>query len=296
MFYQFLCVMSIVEPFPDMLSFIGVSIRCETRGVHAWVPDLVHVEVGFGALDREGDVAGVEGGGAGVVLDGALVAPLVVAGLLLALRLFLLPPHLLVRLRRTTPVGVGGSHGVDVLHAGGESTATAAAAAGSGGEGWGPQQRVKAQPSEDFKTDLRFQSSAVAALQEAAEAYLVGLFEDTNLCAIHAKRVTIMPKDIQLARRIRGDVPGVEVGGGGVVGGGPLVQLLAVGLVAGVLLALRRLLPLLRPHRSPAAAAAAGDDGSHGWMDGGQRAARLEKPKLPALHMDGPDISFLAHT
>ena len=43
------------------------------------------------------------------------------------------------------------------------------------------------------------------ALQEAREAYLVGLFEDTNLCAIHAKRVTIMPKDIQLARRIRGE-------------------------------------------------------------------------------------------
>nr|GEW11901.1 histone H3.2 [Tanacetum cinerariifolium] len=57
----------------------------------------------------------------------------------------------------------------------------------------------------DFKTDLRFQSSAVAALQEASEAYLVGLFEDTNLCAIHAKRVTIMPKDMQLARRIRGE-------------------------------------------------------------------------------------------
>ena len=53
--------------------------------------------------------------------------------------------------------------------------------------------------------DLRFQSSAVMALQEASEAYLVGLFEDTNLCAIHAKRVTIMPKDIQLARRIRGE-------------------------------------------------------------------------------------------
>ena len=51
----------------------------------------------------------------------------------------------------------------------------------------------------------RFQSSAVLALQEAAEAYLVGLFEDTNLAAIHAKRVTIMPKDIQLARRIRGE-------------------------------------------------------------------------------------------
>ncbi len=56
-----------------------------------------------------------------------------------------------------------------------------------------------------LQTDLRFQSQAVLALQEAAEAYLVGLFEDTNLCAIHAKRVTIMPKDIQLARRIRGE-------------------------------------------------------------------------------------------
>jgi histone H3 len=53
--------------------------------------------------------------------------------------------------------------------------------------------------------DLRFQSTAILALQEAAEAYLVSLFEDTNLCAIHAKRVTIMPKDIQLARRIRGE-------------------------------------------------------------------------------------------
>ena len=56
-----------------------------------------------------------------------------------------------------------------------------------------------------FKSDLRFQSQAILALQEAAEAYLVGLFEDTNLCAIHAKRVTIMPKDMQLARRIRGE-------------------------------------------------------------------------------------------
>jgi histone H3 len=44
----------------------------------------------------------------------------------------------------------------------------------------------------------------VLALQEAAEAYLIGLYEDANLCAIHAKRVTVMPKDIQLARRIRG--------------------------------------------------------------------------------------------
>lgn len=49
-----------------------------------------------------------------------------------------------------------------------------------------------------------WQASAILALQEAAEAHLIGLFEDTNLCAIHAKRVTIMPKDMQLARRIRG--------------------------------------------------------------------------------------------
>lgn len=48
-------------------------------------------------------------------------------------------------------------------------------------------------------------SNYYSLTQEASEAYLVGLFEDTNLCAIHAKRVTIMPKDIQLARRIRGE-------------------------------------------------------------------------------------------
>ena len=59
--------------------------------------------------------------------------------------------------------------------------------------------------AQEVKADLRFQSQAVLALQEASEAYMVGLFEDTNLCAIHAKRVTIMPKDIQLARRIRGE-------------------------------------------------------------------------------------------
>ncbi|KRZ10441.1 histone H3 [Trichinella zimbabwensis] len=68
-----------------------------------------------------------------------------------------------------------------------------------------PFQRLVREVAQDYKTDLRFQSSAVLALQEASEAYLVGLFEDTNLCAIHAKRVTIMPKDIQLARRIRGE-------------------------------------------------------------------------------------------
>ncbi|KAK2704535.1 hypothetical protein QYM36_016812 [Artemia franciscana] len=68
-----------------------------------------------------------------------------------------------------------------------------------------PFERLVREIAQDFKTDLRFQSSAVTALQEASEAYLVGLFEDTNLCAIHAKRVTIMPKDIQLARRICGE-------------------------------------------------------------------------------------------
>ena len=68
-----------------------------------------------------------------------------------------------------------------------------------------PFQALVREIARDFKTDLRFQSTAILALQEAAEAYLIGLFEDTNLCAIHAKRVTIMPKDMQLARRIRGE-------------------------------------------------------------------------------------------
>ena len=68
-----------------------------------------------------------------------------------------------------------------------------------------PFQRLVREIAQDFKTELRFQSSAIMALQEASEYYLVGLFEDTNLFAIHAKRVTIMPKDIQLARRIRGE-------------------------------------------------------------------------------------------
>jgi histone H3 len=68
-----------------------------------------------------------------------------------------------------------------------------------------PFQRLVREIAQDFKTDLRFQSQAVQALQVAAEAYLVGMFEDTNLCAIHAKRVTILAKDIQLARRIRGE-------------------------------------------------------------------------------------------
>jgi len=68
-----------------------------------------------------------------------------------------------------------------------------------------PFQRLVREIAHEHKAELRFQSSAVLALQEASEAYLVGLFEDTNLCAIHAKRVTIMSRDVTLARRIRGE-------------------------------------------------------------------------------------------
>eukprot|EP00730_Choanoeca_flexa_P007078 TRINITY_DN12275_c1_g9_i2.p1 TRINITY_DN12275_c1_g9~~TRINITY_DN12275_c1_g9_i2.p1 ORF type:complete len:173 (+),score=19.65 TRINITY_DN12275_c1_g9_i2:204-722(+) len=102
-----------------------------------------------------------------------------------------------------------------------------------------PFQRLVREIAQAFKTDLRFQPTAIAALQEvrpfiidvglaacdighdccgcliferltqytiqATEAYLVGLFEDANLCAIHGKRVTIMPRDVQLARRMRGE-------------------------------------------------------------------------------------------
>lgn len=68
-----------------------------------------------------------------------------------------------------------------------------------------PFQRLVRELAMEYRLDLRFQSTAILALQEAAEAYLVGLFEDTNMCAIHAKRVTITPKDMQLARRIRGE-------------------------------------------------------------------------------------------
>ena len=52
---------------------------------------------------------------------------------------------------------------------------------------------------------VRFQSTAITALQEAAENFIVGLFEDVNLLAVHAKRVTVMPWDVRLALRIRGD-------------------------------------------------------------------------------------------
>jgi len=74
-----------------------------------------------------------------------------------------------------------------------------------------PFQRLVREIAQDYKSDLRFQGSAVLALQEASEANLTGLFEDSNLCAIHAKRVTVMPKDQILARKIRNDKYGKSV-------------------------------------------------------------------------------------
>jgi histone H3 len=68
-----------------------------------------------------------------------------------------------------------------------------------------PFQLLVKEIATDLKSDLQMQSTALLALQEALEAYLVCLFEDSNECAIHAKHVTIMPKDIQLAQCIRGE-------------------------------------------------------------------------------------------
>ena len=64
-------------------------------------------------------------------------------------------------------------------------------------------QTYNSAPAEGEK---RWQVEALMALQEACEAYLVHLFEDSNLCAIHAKRVTVTPRDLQFARQLRGDV------------------------------------------------------------------------------------------
>ncbi|EPZ32954.1 histone H3 [Rozella allomycis CSF55] len=82
-----------------------------------------------------------------------------------------------------------------------------------------PFARVVREVTDNFvsaeftsgSTGMRWSSSALAAIQEAAEAFLVHLFEDANLCAIHAKRVTVMQKDIQLARRIRGPYAGLSL-------------------------------------------------------------------------------------
>eukprot|EP01112_Ceratiomyxa_fruticulosa_P012764 TRINITY_DN3554_c0_g1_i2.p1 TRINITY_DN3554_c0_g1~~TRINITY_DN3554_c0_g1_i2.p1 ORF type:complete len:208 (+),score=51.82 TRINITY_DN3554_c0_g1_i2:246-869(+) len=68
-----------------------------------------------------------------------------------------------------------------------------------------PFSRLVREIGFRMKADLRFQYKAMEALQEATEAYMVGIMEDANICAIHSRRVTIMPRDIQLARRIRGE-------------------------------------------------------------------------------------------
>ena len=67
-----------------------------------------------------------------------------------------------------------------------------------------PFERLVKEILKESNSTMRLQSTAVLAIQEASESYLVGLFEDANLCAIHAKRVTLMTKDMQLALRIRG--------------------------------------------------------------------------------------------
>ena len=66
-------------------------------------------------------------------------------------------------------------------------------------------RRYVREIGQDFKVELNFTPAAFDAIQEASEAHLISVFDDTNLCAIHAKRRTILPKDLQLARRIRGD-------------------------------------------------------------------------------------------
>ena len=70
-----------------------------------------------------------------------------------------------------------------------------------------PFARLVKEISDSFGKKYRWSEEAILALQNALEHYLVGVNEDANLCAIHAKRVTIMPKDIQLARRVRGETP-----------------------------------------------------------------------------------------
>jgi histone H3 len=69
-----------------------------------------------------------------------------------------------------------------------------------------PFRRLVREVAEaKFKTGLRFASTALDAIQEATEAYVVNLLEDANLCALHANRVTAMPKDLMLAKRLRGE-------------------------------------------------------------------------------------------
>ena len=67
-----------------------------------------------------------------------------------------------------------------------------------------PFRRLVRELALDIDNQKRFQGSALRAIQEAAEAYIVSLLEEANLCAIYAKRITIQPKDLQLAKRLRG--------------------------------------------------------------------------------------------
>ena len=69
-----------------------------------------------------------------------------------------------------------------------------------------PFKRVVKEIVQGLRADLCLQSTAMMALQEVGETFLVGLLEQSNLCTLHAKHVTIMPKDIQLARNIWGDI------------------------------------------------------------------------------------------
>ena len=71
---------------------------------------------------------------------------------------------------------------------------------------WLPFQRLFKEVAQGFRTDLKFQGMAIKVLQEAGETFLVGILEQANLCAVHAKQVTVMPKDIQMARHIRGNI------------------------------------------------------------------------------------------
>ena len=69
-----------------------------------------------------------------------------------------------------------------------------------------PFQKLVQEIVQAKWADLRFQGMAAKALQEAGEAFLVGLLEQANLCTIHTKQITLVPKDIQLGRHIRGDI------------------------------------------------------------------------------------------
>ena len=73
-----------------------------------------------------------------------------------------------------------------------------------------PFQRLVCGIAQDFNIGLRFQSSAILALQEAAEAWLVGLFESADLCCIHRGQITIAPKDFNLVRRIH-HIAGINI-------------------------------------------------------------------------------------